>query len=86
MVVLALAPSIAFAQPLLDHLQCYKSKDPQAKATYTADITGLTLEPGCRVKVPAKLTCVPAAKTNVSPTPPGGKSHRASRAASIATT
>src|SRR5262245_61728307 len=72
MVVLALAPDIAIGEPFPDHLQCYKSKDPQQKATYTADITGLVLEPGCRVKVPAKLTCVPATKTNVSPTPPGG--------------
>jgi hypothetical protein len=26
----------ATAQPVADHLRCYKVKDPQAKATYTA--------------------------------------------------
>lgn len=72
LVVLALATRVVLAQPVADHLQCYKAKDPQAKATYTADVAGLVLEPGCRVKVPAKLTCVPAAKTNVVPPPPGG--------------
>ena len=54
-----------------DHLKCYKIKDPQAKATYTADLGGLTAEPGCLIKVPAKLACVPASKTNVTPPPPG---------------
>ena len=54
-----------------DHLNCYKIKDPQAKATYTADLGGLVAEPGCTIKVPAKLACVPATKTNVAPTPPG---------------
>ncbi len=54
-----------------DHLKCYKIKDPQAKATYTADLGGLVAEPGCTIKVPAKLACVPATKTNVAPTPPG---------------
>ena len=63
-VVLALLPISAFGQPVPDHLKCYKPKDPQQKATYTADIVGLTAEPGCIVKVPAKLTCVPAIKTN----------------------
>jgi hypothetical protein len=72
MVILALAPDIAFSQSVPDHLQCYRSKDTLKKATYTADVAGLILEPGCRVKVPAKLTCVPATKTNVSPPPSGG--------------
>jgi hypothetical protein len=60
------------AQPVADHLKCYNVKDPQVKATYTADVDGLTAEPGCLIKVPAKLACVPATKTNVTPTPPGG--------------
>lgn len=71
-VVLALASNIAFGQAVPDHLKCYRPKDPLRKATYTADIAGLALEPGCRVKVPAQLTCVPATKTNVDPPPPGG--------------
>src|SRR5262245_6655461 len=72
LIMFALAASDAFAQAVADHLECYKAKDPQQKATYTADVAGLVLEPGCLVKVPAKLTCVPATKTNVVPTPPGG--------------
>jgi len=52
-----------------DHLKCYKIKDPQAKATYTADLGGLAAEPGCTIKVPAKLLCMQATKTNVSPPP-----------------
>jgi hypothetical protein len=54
-----------------DHLKCYKVKDPQAKATYTADLGGLVAEPGCTIKVPAFMACVPATKANVTPIPPG---------------
>jgi len=61
----------AGAQPIADHLKCYKVKDPQAKTTYTADLGGLVAEPGCTIKVPAIMACVPATKTNVTPTPPG---------------
>ena len=46
MVILALAPDIAFSQSVPDHLQCYRSKDTLKKATYTADVVGLILEPG----------------------------------------
>ena len=59
----------AFAQ-IDDHLQCYKVKDPQAKSVYTADLDGLTVAPGCMIKVPAKLACVPASKSNVNPPAP----------------
>ena len=62
----------AAAQPIADHLKCYKVKDAQPKATYTADLGGLVAEPGCVIKVPGKLLCVDATKTNVTPTPPGG--------------
>lgn len=63
----------ALAQPT-DHLECYKVRDTAAKAVYTADLAavGLPADSGCRIKVPAKLICVPAAKTNVVPPPPGG--------------
>ena len=62
----------AAAQPVRDHLECYKVKDPQPKARYTADVAGLTAEPGCTIKVPATMVCVPASKTSVQPAPPGG--------------
>jgi hypothetical protein len=54
------------AQPVPDHLNCYKVKDPQAKTTYTADLGGLVAEPGCTIKVPAVTACVPATKMNVT--------------------
>ena len=38
-----------------DHLECYKIKDLAPKVPYTADLAGLNAEPGCTVKVPAKL-------------------------------
>ncbi len=59
------------AQPT-DHLVCYKVKDSQAKATYTADVQGLALQFGCTIKVPAVMACVPAMKMHVTPSPPGG--------------
>jgi hypothetical protein len=55
-----------------DHLKCYKIKDSQAKASYTANVNGLAPENGCVIKVPGKLLCVAATKSNVTPTPPGG--------------
>lgn len=54
-----------------DHLKCYKVKDPAPKVEYTADLGGLAPEPGCLIKMPAKMVCVEATKTNVTPSPPG---------------
>jgi len=62
----------AAAQPIADHLHCYKVKDAQPKASYTADLGGLAAHTGCLIKVPGNLLCVEAAKTNVSPAPQGG--------------
>ena len=61
----------AGAQPVGDHLKCYKVKDPLAKTSYSADLGGLVAEPGCTIKVPAIMACVPSSKTNVTPEPPG---------------
>jgi hypothetical protein len=65
-------PTVGFAQPMADHLECFKVRSPEAKATYTANLDGLVPEPGCVIKVPAAIMCVPTTKTRVSPTPPGG--------------
>ena len=67
------APAAAAAP---DHLKCYKVRDRQARVTYTADLGGLVAEPGCMIKVPADMACVPATKTNVSrrPLPAGAVS------------
>src|SRR5262245_4558382 len=70
LVVQTLMPAATRAQ-VLDHLKCYKIKDSAKKVTYTADLGGLGPEPGCQVRLPAKLICVPTVKTNVTPTPPG---------------
>src|SRR6185503_7867521 len=71
MIALAMAAPAA-AQPVPDHLECYKIKDPQPKAMYTADVgVGSQLaQYGCLIKVPAVMACVPATQTNVQPTPP----------------
>jgi len=62
----------ARAQTTPDHLKCYKIKDPAQHVLYSATLTGLRPEQGCRIKVPGSLLCVAATKTNVSPPPPGG--------------
>ena len=66
-----LAWAVPIGAQVSDHLKCYKVKDPAAKATYTADLTGLTVDNGCLVKVPAKLLCVETTKTIVGSQPPG---------------
>jgi hypothetical protein len=71
LLALGFAATVA-AQDVPDHFQCYKVKDPLGRGRYTATIGGLTVEPGCVVKLPAVLVCVPATKTDVVPTPPGG--------------
>lgn len=55
-----------------DHLKCYRIRDPITSVRYTANLQGLTAQPGCTVKARAKMLCVATTKTNVSPTPPGG--------------
>jgi hypothetical protein len=75
LVALTVVARIGLADPLppvTDHLQCYRVRDPQRHVTYTADLDGLTVAHGCVIRLPAKLTCVPTAKENVTPTPPGG--------------
>lgn len=69
--VLALisSPGAAGAQP--DHVKCYAVKDSLPRATYRADLGGLAAEPGCLVRVPARMLCVPSTKDNVMPPPPG---------------
>src|SRR5262245_40016947 len=54
-----------------DHLHCYKIKTAEPSASYTADLADLAAQPGCVIKVPAKLLCVETSKMNVIPTPPG---------------
>jgi len=65
--------AVASAQPVADHLKCYKVKDTETKATYTAHLGGLADEPGCLIKVPGTVLCVETTKTEVVPTPPGGE-------------
>jgi hypothetical protein len=73
MVVLGLTASL-HAQ-VFDHLECHKIKDPLAKRAYRGDLVprdpGLPVQPGCSIKLPAKLLCTEVEKTNVVPPPPG---------------
>src|SRR5688572_16269200 len=72
LIITAIGLASSTRAQLPDHLNCYKVKDPLKTARYTADLGGLVAEPGCRIKAPAKFACVPATKSNVQPTPPGG--------------
>ena len=71
-IALVVTPGAGRASAVTDHLACYKIKDSAAKAAYTANVSGLAVQAGCTIKVPAVLTCAPASKTNVTPAPPGG--------------
>lgn len=72
--VAGLTMSLAFARPtsaqVPDHLKCFKIRDQLRLTPYTADLSGLVPQDGCRIRVPAAFFCVPSTKTNVSPTPP----------------
>jgi hypothetical protein len=64
---------VAGAQPVFDHMKCYSVRDPNLPRQYTADlhpkdlvkftvepgdvIVGGRLEPGCRIRTPAKFFC-----------------------------
>ena len=57
----------------LDHLKCYQVHDSLAPAAYVADLRNqFGLEPGCRIRVPARLFCVESEKRILAPQPPGG--------------
>jgi hypothetical protein len=78
--LLALGAGPAFAIPAVsDHLKCFKIRDAQFKASYTADLGGITNDQGCLIKVPGQLLCVAATKTNITPAPPGGTGPAAHR-------
>src|SRR6185503_16226939 len=72
----ALSLSLGLAAPTAaqvpDHLKCFRVRDQLRQRFYTADLSGLVPEAGCRIKVPAAMICLPSTKTNVSPIPPGG--------------
>lgn len=71
---------VATSTPAMaEDLRCYKIKDSQAKTKYVANIQGITAEPGCTIKVPAKSVCVPANTTNLTPTPPGPVNNQTSK-------
>jgi hypothetical protein len=46
--LVGLVGCVATVAPVDAALKCYKVKDSAAKATYTADLTGLAPEPGSR--------------------------------------
>src|SRR5262245_33243123 len=61
--VLAVSVMPAGAQ-VPDHLKCQDVKDGSGKREFSADLGGLALEPGCVVKLPAKLLCEQATTAN----------------------
>ncbi len=67
----ALLPVAALAQTM-DHVTCFVVKDSAPRAKYQATLTTEAGPQTCTVRAPAKFACVPTAKSNVTPTPPGG--------------
>ena len=61
--LLSLSPRTAPAQPINDHLKCYKVKDP-LRLSGVVDLNGpqYGLEPNCKISRPL-LFCVPVVKT-----------------------
>jgi hypothetical protein len=68
--VLLLGPTAQAQIP--DHLKCQQVKDSADRREVTADLGGLIPESGCVVRLPAKLFCEEATKTNVDPPAQGG--------------
>jgi hypothetical protein len=64
----------ADAQLVTNHLVCTKVKDPGPRGRYTAHLVPARMNDltDCIIKLPAKMECQLAAKTNVVPAPPGG--------------
>ena len=71
---------VSAASAQSDHLECFKVRDSERKARYTARLQNLAPPHGCVVKLPAKLMCVPTAATELSPTPPGAAPGRSTGA------
>jgi hypothetical protein len=53
-----------------DHLKCQEVKDSSGKREFSAELDGLVVEPGCVVKLPAKLLCEASAVTELTPSLP----------------
>src|SRR5262245_47500465 len=66
-----LAPAAALAQPMENHLTCYAIKDSAPPTRYQVTISNSAGSQACTLRTPARIACVAAANTNVSPTPPG---------------
>ena len=58
----------AAAHAQTDHLECFKVKDSERKATFRAQVNGLAPH-GCKIKLPAKVMCVPTLRPEMSPSP-----------------
>ncbi len=61
----------AFAQPTLNHLACYRVKDPAAKGKFSATVGNAAVSSTCIMKTPAKFGCFESEASAFSPTPPG---------------
>jgi len=74
--VVTVLGAMLLASPALaqrtDHLACFKARDNAPRTRYSLTLTNDAGALGCKVKVPAKLVCLESAKSNTSPTPPGG--------------
>lgn len=69
---LALALPCAAAAQVQDHLACFAVKDSAPRSKFQVTVATDAGPQSCLVRTPAKIACVPAAKTQVTPAPPGG--------------
>jgi hypothetical protein len=70
--LLALAvPCVATAQPVENDLHCFNIKDSAPRAKYQVTVSTAAGTQTCTVRTPAKLGCVPAAVTGITPPTPG---------------
>src|SRR5207249_3351990 len=57
--VAAIVLVTASARAQTDQLECFKMKDVRRKAVVGALLQGIAPPPGCTIKAPAKLVCLP---------------------------
>jgi hypothetical protein len=61
----------ALAQPVSDHLGCYRVKDPAARKRFSVTLTNAGGTQTCTATTPATSACLASQVTAIVPTPPG---------------
>ena len=66
-----LAPQASHAATPNDHFSCFNVKDSAPRSRYEVTLANGTGTQTCVVRTPAKVACVAAAVTSITPTSPG---------------